>query len=165
MASQESTILVKLAAKLSGAVDLSNVHQDIDYQKLLALANGTGANQANQIFSDTRTLASAANETLDLSGSLTNAFGESVTFTKLKAMIVQNKGTTDLTIGNAASNQFASFLGGATQTLVVPAGGVLVLTAPGANGFAVTAGTGDQLKFTNGSGASLDYDLVLIGVN
>lgn len=165
MASQQSSILVKLAAKLSGAVDLSTTHQDIDYSKIVDLANGTGADQANQVFVDTRTLASAANETLDLSGSLTNAIGESVTFTKLKAIIVKNKGTTDLTIGNAASNQFASFLGGATQTLIVPAGGILVLTAPGANGLAVTAGTGDQLKFTNGSGASLDYDLILIGVN
>lgn len=164
MASQQSTLLVKLAAKLSGAVDLSTTHQDIDYSKLLEFANGTGANQANQVFVDSRSLTTGASETLDLSGSLTNAFGESITFTAVKAMIVKNNGTTALTIGNAAATQFATFVGAAAHTILVPAGGVLVLTAPSA-GFPVAAGTGDLLKIENAAGATCAYDLILIGVN
>lgn len=164
MASQESSLLLKLAARLSGAIDLSTTRQDIDYSKLLELANGTGANQANQVFVDSRSLASGANETIDLSGSLTNAIGESVTFTAIKVLMIKNNGTTALTVGNAASNQFSSYLGAAAHTMIVPAGGVALHTAPSA-GFAVTAGTGDQLKVENAAGATCAYDLILIGVN
>jgi hypothetical protein len=45
----------------------------------------------------------------------------------------------------------------------VPAGGMLLLYAPDATGFAVTAATADQLKITNSAGASCDYDIVIVG--
>jgi hypothetical protein len=160
-----ATLRLVIAATLSSALDLASGHSDLAYDKLLSvLANGVGSNQANQIWSDTRTLISAGNETLDLNASLVNAFGESVTFTKIKVMVIVNKGTTDLTIGNAAANQWATWLGAVAHTITVPAGGALVLTNPGA-GFAVTAATGDQLKITNAAGASCDYDIILMGVN
>jgi hypothetical protein len=47
----------------------------------------------------------------------------------------------------------------------VPPGGLLLLTAPDVNGFAVAAGATDSLKIANSAGASCDYDIILIGVN
>lgn len=165
MASQQSNLIVKLAATLSSSADLATGKSELDYQKSMPLANGTGADQANQVWHDTRTLADGANETLDLNASLTNQFGESVTFTKLKLILIKNKGTTTLSVGAAATNQFVAFVGSATDVVKVPGGGMLVLTAPDATGFAVAAGSTDNLKITNAAGAACDYDIVLIGVN
>jgi hypothetical protein len=47
---------------------------------LAQLTSGTGAGQADLVFSDTRTLAASANESLDLAGSLVGAFGATLTF-------------------------------------------------------------------------------------
>lgn len=165
MASQQTNWLLKLAGSVSGTNDIAAASAVIDYQTNVALDNGTGANQANQVFSDTRTLTTGSNETLDLNATLLNALGESVTFTKVKVLFIRNKGTTDLTIGGATTNGFISWVGGATQTVLVPAGGVLLLSAPGASGFTCTAGTADQLKIANSAGASCDYDIIIIGVN
>src|SRR5216684_8384159 len=84
-----------------------------------ALANGSGANQANQIFYDTRTLAGTANEVLDLfAGTLKDAFGNGIVLGKVLAILIKNhddaSGT--LTIGNAAATAWAAALG-ATGTI------------------------------------------------
>lgn len=165
MASQQTGIFLRIHSILSVAGDLQAARSDFTYDRTIDLANGTGADQANQVWSDTRTLTSGSNETLDLNASLTNAAGESVTFTKVKAIFIRNKGTTALTIGGAASNGFISWVGGATHTLEVKPGGVFLLTAPDATGLAAAAGTADQLKITNAAGASCDYDIILVGVN
>lgn len=165
MASQESTLFIRILSVLTAALDLTSARSELLIERTLTLANGTGADQANQVWSDTRTLSSGSNETLDLSGSLTNAAGESVTFTKVKLLYVRNKGTTTLTVGGAASNGFISPFGASTDTLNVRAGGVAVLFAPDATGYAAAAGTADQLKVTNAAGASCDYDIAIIGVN
>lgn len=43
-------------------------------------------------------------------------------------------------------------------------GGALILLAPDATGYAVTAGTGDLLRIANSAGStSVTYDIILIG--
>jgi hypothetical protein len=162
---QQSSVYLKLSSILTGTGDLQTPTSQFLYDKVIDLANGTGADQANQVWSDTRTLTTGANETLDINGSLTNAVGSSVTFTKVKVILIKNKGTTTLSVGGAASNGFISFVGSATDVIKIPPGGLLLLSAPDATGFAATAATADQLKITNSAGASIDYDIVLIGVN
>ena len=42
---------------------------------------------------------------------------------------------------------------------------MLLLVAPGAAGYAVTAGTGDILKVANsGAGTGVTYDIVIVGL-
>jgi hypothetical protein len=133
-----------------------------DYTQLLA--NGTGANQASQHWHDQRT--TAGNDDLDISGSLTNVFGTSIVFTKIKAIIIKaaSANVGDVLVGAAASNQFLTFLGSATDKIKVKPGGLLILVAPDANGYAVTAATGDILRVASSSG-SVTYDIILIGVD
>jgi hypothetical protein len=150
---------------LTAALDLTSAVSNLNVEVNTFLDNGTGANQANQVFSDTRTLTTGANETLDLNGSLLNAAGESVTFTKIKVIYIRNKGTTTLSIGGAAATQFVAPFGSATDLVKIPPGGILLLTAPDANGFACRGRATDSLKILNSAGASIDYDIVLIGVN
>ena len=133
----------------------------------LSLANGTGNNQADLVWSDTRTLSASATENLDLAGSLADAYGATITFAKIKAIIVTAAAgnTNDVIIGNAASNGFTGPFGGATHTVQVKAGGVFLIAHPG-TGWTVTAGTGDILKMANSAGTtSVTYSVIILGTS
>lgn len=137
----------------------------VNYTASKAINTGTGAGQANEMYDFIRTLASGATETLDLSGtSLQNAFGENIVFTGVKIVYVENLSTTEtLTIGNATSNQWLAWLGGATNTETIPPGGILLRTNLSATGWAVTNSSADQLKIANSGGASTSYRIILMG--
>lgn len=162
MATQQTSLTLRLVAHLAAALDLVAAKADLDYSQNVTLENGSGSNQASEVFSDTRTLASGASEALDLNGVLLDAVGGTVSFTTVKILAIKNKGTTDLTVGGNATNGFISPFGTATDTIKVQAGGLLLLAAPGA-GFAVAAATADQLKIANAAGASCDYDIIIVG--
>ncbi len=50
------------------------------------------------------------------------------------------------------------------DTVKVKPGGAIALVAPDATGYAVTAGTADQLKVANSAGGtSVTYDIIIIG--
>lgn len=130
------------------------------------LDNGSGANQASLMFSDIRTLTASSTENLDLAGSLVDAFGTTLTFAKIKALIViaDAGNTNDVLVGGAGSNTMLTFFGDATDIVKVKPGGMLVLVAPDATGYAVTASTGDILKVANSSsGTGVTYKIILIG--
>jgi hypothetical protein len=157
---------VGLTGSITSALDLELAESDLTKNLVIALADGLGANQATNIFSDQRTLAASANESLDLNGVLLNAFGQVINFTKVKllAIFAAAANTNDVIVGGAASNGFISPFGGATHTNTIKPGGCLIMAAPDANGLAVVAATGDLLKIANsGAGTSITYDIVVIG--
>lgn len=128
-------------------------------------ANGTSSGQCDKVFRDQRTLTTGASENIDLAGTLTDPFGATVTFAKVKVIIIENLSTTQtLTVGGAASNQVINWVGAATDTIKIPPGGFFALAAPAA-GFAVTADTGDLLKILNSAGASCIYNIVILGTS
>lgn len=160
-------LALSIAAELSNPQDLGTGTFPLIVAPNWVLTNGTGANQANEVFSDIRTLTASSTENLDLAGGLTGHFGETLTFTKIKGVIIvaDAGNTNDVVVGGAASNGFAALFGDATDTVKVKPGGSLALIAPDAAAYAVTAGTGDLLKIANGgSGTSVTYKIVLIGV-
>src|SRR6185312_7528683 len=120
---QQTLLHLKIAAALASTPNLGSAQFALNYEKNDVLSTGSGASQASEVFSDTRTLASGANETLDLNGSLTDALGASVAFTKVKILMIRNNGTTALTVGGAATNGFISPFGTATDTIKVQPGG------------------------------------------
>jgi hypothetical protein len=85
-ATQQTTIFLRIASLLALAADLAAATSPLTYERTEVLDNGTGANQANEVWSDTRTLTTGANETLDLNGVLVDAVGQSVAFTKVKLL-------------------------------------------------------------------------------
>ena len=165
--SLSARVAANIAATLSNGVDVGTVSYPISYGPNHVFSNGTGANQAKEIFTDTRTLSASATENLDLSGVLLDVFGNSLVFTKIKAMLVSADptNTNDVQVGGAATNAFINWVANATDVVNVKPGGMFMITAPDANGFAVTAATGDILKVTNsGAGTSVTYTIVIIGV-
>lgn len=166
MATFKGNVKVIVDSLLSSSLDIGTGRHAVLYEDDTAFTNGTGANQANEMFTDQRTIAASSNEELDLAGSLTNAFGDTITFTSVKAIIVKAAAgnTNDVQVGGAASNGFASFLGDASDIVVLKPGSVFCITNPNATGYAVTASTGDLLKIANSSsGSTVTYDIIIIG--
>lgn len=166
MPTLKATLRIAIDAMLEDQVDIGTVAHEVAYTPNLALSNGTGLNQANQMFSDQRTLAASANESLDLAGTLLNAFGNTITFTKIRAILIRAAvtNTNNVLVGGAASNGWVTWCGAATDTIVVRPGGFMLLAAPDATGYTVTAATGDLLKIANSAGGStVTYDIVIIG--
>src|SRR5688572_1163541 len=80
---------VRLAATLTNALDLSTPTDALVETARLIYTDGAGANQVNMSWHDQRTLAASASENLDLAGSLTNAFGTTQTFARIKLVMVK----------------------------------------------------------------------------
>ena len=132
------------------------------------IANGTGANQADIMWHDQRTLAASTSEDLDLSGVLTDSFGVSVALARVKAIIVSAASANGglIQVGGASSNQFINWVANASDIIQIRAGGFMLLVAPDATAYAVTATTGDLLKIANTDGAAAGtYDIYIIGAS
>src|SRR5262245_32188080 len=83
----QGSIGVLLDLKEVTAADVEALINSIRSTPGWNVGDGTGANQADRYFADTRPLAASGTEDLDLVGSLTNLRG-TVTFAKLKAILV-----------------------------------------------------------------------------
>lgn len=163
-----SQLALSIAWQYQNTLDLSTVKDHGVRQLDDALASGTGLDQADLVFHDKRTLSATSSESLDLAGGLTDAFGQSLAFARIKAITIRNLATTagyHLEVGGAASNAFVNWVGDASDVLRIGPGGVMQLWNPSAAGYAVTAGTGDLLKINNPNGASLEYEIILIGAS
>lgn len=138
---------LSIHSDLSGTPDRGSAVHSVVEKITASFANGTGANQANNMFVDDFTISGAGAQTYDLAGGLTNGIGVALTFTALKALIVRNSGTAELSMGGG-SNPFLGWLGASGDLVKIPAGGLLLLTDPTAAGQGVTAGTGDILRLS-----------------
>jgi hypothetical protein len=162
----QATLALALLGVLDAVVFASKTAQTIAYQANYQFADGTGANQIKQVYTAQLTLAASANQDLDLAGALSNALGQSITFTKIRAIVVRaaEANTNNVVVGGAPSNGFIGPFGAAAHTVAVPPGGLVALVAPNAAGWAVTASTGDLLRVANsGAGSTVTFDILLLG--
>lgn len=166
----ETTIKATLRARQTGTNDFGTPIFTPEIAAFLELANGTGVSQADLIFVDERSVASATNDDIDLAGVLANPLGGTLSFVEIVALIVINApksgaaNTTNLTIGGG-TNPFIGFLGGTTPTIgPIRPRGFVYLGCPADVGIgAVTAGTGDILRIANSSGAAATYQIGIVG--
>lgn len=161
-----STLTAKILATYVNDLDLNDPSVTLNYDFSDTLANGTGKDQADILWFDQRVLAGTS-EDLDLAGSLTNAFGTTVTFVKIKGIIIKNVTTTatyTLTVGGAAANQFINWVSDASDEIVIGPDGFIWLHNPSAAGYGVTAATGDLLKIDSGAN-TVTYDIILYGTS
>lgn len=162
-----STITTQISATHTSALDLATITDPLSYRQRIALASGTGADSGDLIFHDQRTIAASSNEDLDLAGSLSDAFGDTLTFVELRAvMIAADSGNTNnVELTYPGSNGCPLFLA-AGDGIAVPPGGIFLWACPADGKVTVTAGTGDLLNVANSSsGTSVTYDVVIIGTS
>ena len=159
--------IVKLGIEASQSKngDINTALSKTAIDESLQLLDGVGAGQSNQIWSDNSQLAASGIDSHDLAGSLNDAFNVGITFTSITAIVViADAGNGDNIEVGGNANAFAAFLGGATETVKIPPGGMFLITAPDATGFPVTASTADVLDVTNADGVAVaNYTIVLIG--
>lgn len=157
-------IALNITASLTGTQDLGTpVFKAATISEVLQFTEGNGAlGLADVAFSDTRTLAASATENLDLTGTLLNAFGATVTQAEVCLIYIKAAASNvnNIVIGNVL-NGFLGPLGAAGTYTISP--GEYYLAAS-KTGWAVTAGTGDLLKVLNGgAGTAVNYDVVILG--
>lgn len=157
-----SKFSVSLSFVQTAAPDLGQgrVEQAISFAA--SLANGTANGQADLAFVDERTLASNTSEDLDLAGVLAGAFGATLTFVEVCAVAIESlsANTTNLTIG-AASAEALLWFGATGDTEIIKPGGVAAHYAPA--GWTIGAGSTDDLKIANASGAAATYRIGVLG--
>ncbi len=166
------TVILKTTLKSTG-VDLS-VPEDVMTKAITdILADGVALDQADVVYHDKATLNNNT-RTIDVHTSATeeDPWGLAITMAKIKCVFLHNL--------NTAAGEYIE-LGGVANAPVVftssaPAaefpihtvhpGGILLVWNPSLAGWAVANNTGDVLELdTTGSGASVDYEIVIIGTS
>lgn len=137
----------------------------IDVAKILQLLNGTGAGNANKSwYGAARSIAGSGTDVLDLAGVLTDAFGATLTFTKVKAIVVLPAAANGSTLKlGGGTNPIVSLFGAGTDKITLRPGGLFVLVATDATGYAVIATTGDNITITNDHASAATYDILIVG--
>lgn len=138
----------------------------VDFRYARSFTSGTGVNQVDICFDDTRSVANGSPDDLDLAGGLVDIYGNTLTFAKIKAILIVNKSTTVgeiLSVGGNASNQFINWVGDASDIIKIGPGGFFGLCNPSAAGYAVTASSGDILQIASDSG-TISYRIQLWGI-
>lgn len=162
----DTRLKLTLASTQTSSLDLVSRSAPLSIAKSIALTNGTGANQADLVWSDQRTVTASATDSVDLAGSLTDAFGAALTFTRIKVLVVQAAATNTNNVNVTRPANGAPLFLASGDGIAVRPGGLFVWACSDATGVAVTAGTGDLLDFVNsGAGSSVTYDVVIIGAS
>jgi hypothetical protein len=157
----------QLESELTSPLDLTTPSSLLKLARQIAFGEGAGAGQANMIWSDRRTIAASATDSIDLAGSLTGPFGTSLTFARIKMLLVLAAAgnTNNVNVTRPASNGAPLFLATGDGIPVKP-GGMFWWYDPSAAGVAVTAGTGDLVDLVNSAaGTPVTYDIVIVGAS
>lgn len=160
-------ITESVVSTLTNALDLQTPTAPLDYAIVQDLTTGTGANQADMLWTDRRTLTASATEDLDLAGSLTGPLGGTLTFARVKYLLFRalSTNTNNVNVTRPAANGVPVFLAASDGVPIVP-GGWWSWGGPNAAGIAVTPATGDLITVTNSAGGtSVIYDVVIIGAS
>lgn len=157
----------ELEAEITNPLDLTTVSAPLTMARQLVLAQGTGAGQADMIWSDQFTIAASGTQAVDLAGSLQGPFGTTLTFARIKAVIVAAAAgnTNNVNVVSDATNGPPLFLAKGDGIGVHP-GGLFVWYAPSATGAAITAGTADLINLVNSAGGTtVTCDVVVVGAS
>lgn len=166
------TLAVQLAARMiwqnATTLDLSAPQDAGQLDAGDSLATGTGTDQADLIWHDTRSLASAASDSLDLTALTKTLFGSTVTtnFAKIKGILIRNNSAVAgeyFTVGNG-TNPFIGPFGAAAHTVTCHPNGLILFWHPGA-GWTVTNTTADVLKIVNSGAGVNTYSIALAGTS
>lgn len=159
-----ASIRLTIDGYLQGSNDLGSPKMTLSgINELLELSPGTGStSQADLLFSDTRTLAASANEDIDLAGSLSTAFGATITAAEVVLVYIKAAAgnTNNVRVTRPASNGVPIFLA-ASDGLDVEPGDFFLRKST--RGIGVTAGTVDLINIANSSsGSTVTYDILVI---
>lgn len=146
---------------LTGAPDQGSAKAEVEHAIARTIANGTGNSQADIAWHDEFTIASNTSVDVDLAP-VTDALGAAKTPVEITTLLIESDAanTTDLTIGGATA-EFQAFFAAAGDKAVIKPGGFLLVHNP--VGWAIAAGTTDDLAIANSTGAIATVRLTYLG--
>lgn len=161
-------LIAKILATRSDSIDgvAANLFSFNDRDPI-PLADGTGASQADRIWSDTRTLTASASEELDLNALVHSDPLSNVNMVKIKAILIvaSSVNTNDVVVGNAAATQFQGGFGAVTHTWAIAPGDFFFVSKV-VSGWSCANGVADKLKLANSAGStSVTYTIYIIGTS
>ncbi len=163
-----STVLVTLSRFHTNQVDDDGPTTTDNTAWILSdyLGNGTGNDQATMAFQDIRTLAASTTESLDLTGSLRDAFGRLITFTSLKCIVVKHKtvGADAVMYVGGGPDAVGGFVTDPGDRIAIRPGGKFLWWGPKA-GAPVTDNSADKLRIVNNATGAIEYEILLLGTH
>lgn len=158
-------ILTGVKLSVTGSPDLGTTQYRMILDWGIEFTEGTGANQINQFWTDTRTLGASVSETIDLAGTLMNVNGSIATFSKVKflGLKAHTDNAVNVILGGAASNAWLGPFSSSADTASIPAGGVWSQAEP-VTGWTVTPTVADLLQVASGGASPVVYDIIIFGV-
>jgi hypothetical protein len=159
-----TSLTIQISASYSLALDLVTKTANLIKSLPLSLDTGTGLGQADVIFSDTRS--TAGTDSLDMvGGGLLDNLGVAWAPARIKGIIVvaAAANTGNVLFRRPASNG-VPFMSAAADEIPIHPGGVVIIWAPSAAGYVVTAGTGDLIELAASAG-TVTYDIYIIGAS
>ncbi len=159
-------IVLNVGTTYTGSAGLGSSTEVLALDYSISLTSGTGANQANVIYSASRSLADDANEVLDFyaSGTLTDAFGTALTIETLKLLVISNT-STDATLKIGGGAVAVGVFAAAGDILSLPPGGKFLFSAPDATGLDITTNKDLNLLHGGEGTSALVYKIIAIGVD
>jgi hypothetical protein len=140
-------------------------------QLALALASGTGAGKANQLYVGQVTLASSVSTTINVHAPGADPNGATTAYANVKALIIQSIGNAGVITegdvlafgGQGDSTAWTSPFGSNADLINVNGGATLILYDGGANGYVVGTSTNHVLKVTNNGSNSVTFNIIIVG--
>ncbi len=143
-----------------------------EFALIKAFTDGVGADQFDLAYFTQRTVASGANDDLDLYGTLIGIMGNTINADELVGIMIVNRridpndaaNTTNLNIGGGSNVQTLNWLGGVNTVIQsISPGGIFMMMNPTTAGMGgVASGVGDIIRVTNSAGASNTYTVALL---
>ena len=157
-------ILARLGWSWKESNDLAVIRNEARVEYRRSFSDSLDAARADAIWEAAgETLAASASKTYELDALDKSLFGDTlyVSFLTLRAIYLHNRSAAAiLRVGGAPSDPWQGFFGEPTDTLLLPPGAALLLTAP-AGGWPVTT-TARDLRVT-AVDAEAEFDVVLLG--
>ena len=144
------SINMNFVASLQRALTASTPQSSDAIQSAANLSNGAAgaAGTCNGSYIATRTFGGSTDQIVLRGGSLTDDLGNTISFSALRLLVIQNTGTAAITLGGGSNP--IPLTNGTTDAINLPAGGIFVWFdgTTDAAGMAITAGTACNLNIT-----------------
>lgn len=165
----QTTVTTKVSWQYREAMDLGNVNDSNSLDYTYFLDDGTTSGKADVFWGDTRSLATTANDDLDLTALSTTRFGitGNTTFVTIKGVYIVNEATVsgeDLVVGGSNTNPWQGPFGATNDTIRCSAGASLQLLRP-LTGWSVSDGSADILRINNAGSNTNIYKIVIFGTS